>query len=181
RPPLGLRPPGGLIRTQTVAWFYSAHWPDFAPPLTGFSFSSAIIVLQRVAERLQSPRINLPDLTLFLPSANLSRRLSLRRRWAFRVSGREFGQRFGRAALVIPAIERISHLDFPHCVDSGVRRSKEHGNKSVLCIIAPLEFTDQDGCDLLFVLRMTVEFVKLTNSCKRPFDHRHVGRSEMLL
>ncbi|HTO31540.1 MAG TPA: hydrolase, partial [Pararhizobium sp.] len=35
RPPLGLRPPGGLTRTQTVAWFYSAHWPDFAPPLTG--------------------------------------------------------------------------------------------------------------------------------------------------
>src|SRR5690606_35696169 len=33
--PLGLRPPGGLTRTQTVAWFYSAHWPDFAPPLTG--------------------------------------------------------------------------------------------------------------------------------------------------
>ena len=37
RPPLGLRPPGALMRAPQVADFYSAHWPDFAPPLTQMS------------------------------------------------------------------------------------------------------------------------------------------------
>jgi hypothetical protein len=34
RPPLGLRPPGGLMCALQVAWFCSAVWPDFTPPLT---------------------------------------------------------------------------------------------------------------------------------------------------
>ena len=32
--PLGLRPPGALMRAPKVADFYSAQWTDFAPPLT---------------------------------------------------------------------------------------------------------------------------------------------------
>jgi len=32
--PLELRPPGGLMRAPQVAWFCSAAWPDFTPPLT---------------------------------------------------------------------------------------------------------------------------------------------------
>src|SRR3546814_2498748 len=34
RPPLGLRPPGGLMRAPQVAWFCSALWPEFTPALT---------------------------------------------------------------------------------------------------------------------------------------------------
>src|SRR5690606_35016684 len=34
RPPLGLRPPGGLMRAPQVADFCSAPWPGFTPPLT---------------------------------------------------------------------------------------------------------------------------------------------------
>ncbi len=34
RPPLGLRPPGGLMHAPQVADFYAAAWPVFAPPLT---------------------------------------------------------------------------------------------------------------------------------------------------
>jgi hypothetical protein len=34
RPPLRLRPPGDLMRAPKVAGFYTAAWPDFAPPLT---------------------------------------------------------------------------------------------------------------------------------------------------
>src|SRR3546814_6374318 len=37
RPPLGLRPPGGLMRAPQVAWFCSALWPEFTPALTAFS------------------------------------------------------------------------------------------------------------------------------------------------
>ncbi len=43
RPPLGLRPPGALMRAPQVADFYSAHWPDFAPPLTGVDVSDAMV------------------------------------------------------------------------------------------------------------------------------------------
>lgn len=34
RPPLGLRPLGSLMRAPKVAYFYTAAWPDFTPPLT---------------------------------------------------------------------------------------------------------------------------------------------------
>jgi DNA replication protein DnaC len=34
RPPLGLRPPGGLLHLQTVADYHSGAWPDFSPALT---------------------------------------------------------------------------------------------------------------------------------------------------
>ena len=34
RPPLGLRPPGGLIRAPAVADYYSGAWQDFTLPLT---------------------------------------------------------------------------------------------------------------------------------------------------
>jgi DNA replication protein DnaC len=34
RPPLGLRPPGGPLNSQTVADYYSGAWPDFSPALT---------------------------------------------------------------------------------------------------------------------------------------------------
>ncbi len=34
RPPLGLRPPGGLMRAPQVADYCAAAWPVFTPPLT---------------------------------------------------------------------------------------------------------------------------------------------------
>src|SRR3546814_793559 len=64
KPPLGLRPPGGLIPAPQVADFYAAHWPDFAPPLTlllpSEDFNSAAIVartspaIDRKSTRLNS-------------------------------------------------------------------------------------------------------------------------------
>ena len=38
RHPLGVRPPGRLMRAPQVADFYSAHWPDFTPPLTVMAY-----------------------------------------------------------------------------------------------------------------------------------------------
>ena len=39
--PLGLRPPGALMRAPKVAYFYYALWTDFAPPLTVMRKASA--------------------------------------------------------------------------------------------------------------------------------------------
>src|SRR3546814_9582271 len=38
RPPLGLRPPGCLMRAPQVAWFCSALWPEFTPALTALRY-----------------------------------------------------------------------------------------------------------------------------------------------
>ena len=50
RPPLGLRPPGGLIRRPQVADFYAAPWPVFTPPLTPGNEQALRIEDGRVAE-----------------------------------------------------------------------------------------------------------------------------------
>ncbi|MDY7098875.1 MAG: hypothetical protein SXU28_12115, partial [Pseudomonadota bacterium] len=39
-PPLGLRPPGVRQHPDQVAWFCSAQWPTFTPPLTGAPVSA---------------------------------------------------------------------------------------------------------------------------------------------
>ena len=41
RPPLGLRPPEGLMRAPKVVDFYTAAWPDFTPALTSEAAKAA--------------------------------------------------------------------------------------------------------------------------------------------
>jgi len=60
RPPLGLRPPDGLMRAPQVADFYAAAWPDFTPPLTTFIFvthsiEEAVYVSDQIAILLPRP------------------------------------------------------------------------------------------------------------------------------
>ena len=40
RPPLGLRPPGARQHPDQVAWFCSAQWTTFTPPLTGSAWNA---------------------------------------------------------------------------------------------------------------------------------------------